>query len=55
MIGQQNKSKEFCSDWSFNAGFLICKEGYDDVNICQKGFDPKMCPTQKYFRQTYID
>ena len=34
----RNKGKESCSNWSFNTGFLICKEGSDDVNNFTKIF-----------------
>ena len=30
--------KESCSNWLFNTGFLICKEGRDDVNNFTKTF-----------------
>ena len=38
MVQYGNKAKESCSDRSFNTGFLICKEGLDDVNNFMKSF-----------------
>ena len=34
----RNKDKELCSNWSFNIGFPICKEGTDDLNKFTKNF-----------------
>ena len=38
VIPWRSKGKEPCTDWLFNTGFLICKEGHDNANNYMKSF-----------------
>ena len=33
VVAWRNKGKEWCSNWLFNAGFVICKEEPDLKNF----------------------